>query len=113
MGVVSHAGDETETFPRHESPYGCSHTPPTHNIASITLAPWCGNTLLFINDRRKCRSRLINALARLLRFESFFESRGIKSCRDGKGNWMFENFSISFKYNNRYIAIFFSSIDIG
>lgn len=70
-GILYACRGESETFPRHESPYGCSHTPPTHNIANITLAPSCGNTLLFINDRRKCRSRLINALVRLLRFESF------------------------------------------
>lgn len=47
------------------------YSTPTHNIANIALAPSCGNTLLFINDRRKCRSRLIIAPVRLLRFESF------------------------------------------
>lgn len=81
------------------------YSTPTHNIANIALAPSCGNTLLFINDRRKCRSRLIIAYCVSNHFR-------IKSCDvagDRKENWTYNDSDGRNFFNNNIFQLIDSS----
>lgn len=81
------------------------YSTPTHNIANIALAPSCGNTLLFINDRRKCRSRLIIAYCVSNHFR-------IKSCDvagDRKENWTCNDSDGRNFFNNNIFQLIDSS----